>query len=359
MSLKPTSGRSGLDQIDVTPAVFLQLRAQLTAGKNLPFNEPQLLIAFSRYLHNNKGRWTRSQIKGTRELHKFAEKYVAQETHTLNKLVRPNNNQPQTAGQVSAKQKKAEKFIQDRGLKLLGEKDFPQGTKQHGNNEILGKDTIKRGVDTTEIVTELFTIARTADPAIAVAAILLSRSLLPNFSSMAIDGTYVLLDKFENRAKTNQEKDIVLHGLEEVTAGLSPTLYSHDMLRLQEKEQQLPDAIPEHLKRFEKMRGASEIKAEQTAKEKRHEQEISQKDKKPATGKSTAAHVSTLPVSTLDAYRENMMHMDVHSAAHSPTQKAVNTSSPFGGSWDHRKGPKPPTDEIFGTRHDNEDEKNS
>lgn len=348
MSFLPTSGRSGLDSFDVTPAVFLQLREQLADGRKLPFNENQLLIAFSRYLRDNKGKGVLKKVdpKEIKDLHKFAQSFVKKETQKLEDKFGKNSSQPTTHKQATAKQQKAEKFINDHGLKLLDDKQIPKGeTANDKSSSLLTEKNLERTVDATELVSELFAVARAADPGIAVAAVLLSYTLLPNMSSMAIRGTHLLLDKFETRTSTSQEKDVVLHGLEVVTANIAPSHYSKELASVQTKERGNPQANPQHLERLEKIKGETEY----TAKQEREKAE-------------TLASVDIMLASFYENLEMLALHSDDKRAIKQTHEKIAAAEMPVYSQASHnlmldlRKGPKPPTDEIFGVRRTTHEE---
>lgn len=69
-------GRTGLADTDVTPELFVELLDALKRRKDVPFNERQLQVAFSRYLQHNKGDWTHSEAKDLNGLEKLAAKLV-------------------------------------------------------------------------------------------------------------------------------------------------------------------------------------------------------------------------------------------------------------------------------------------
>lgn len=319
MSIK-VDGKSGLHEIEVTPAVFLQLHDQLESGKKLPFNQNQLLIAFSRYLRDTKGSWTREEIKFTKDLYTFAEKYVEKNLEKLKKLEKRSS-----ASSSSAPQRKAEKFLQQHGLVLADEKDLPLLAHADENAPASQRNKgLKRTLDGTELAMELMQIAKAADPGVAVAAVLITYTLFPNISSLAIDGTNLLIDKYERRTKTSQEKDNVLHGLEIITARLSPTQYNEPLTRIQEQELKDPHAAnPHRIARLENLKGRPEDTNEFMSLFKGNEDMI-------VTGHKTLN--------------------DGASAIHNAIFKsdyAKLWGAPKGLSTDFSKGPKPPTAAIL------------
>lgn len=338
-------GRSGLQDIELTPIVFLQLHAQLARGQNVAFNEQQLLLAFSAYLKKNKEtikqKNRNKKTQDNKNLVSFARDYVAFEN------AQNNQGKQDDQGKASAAQKQATSLLQTQGMAPSGSKP----TAQNANNPLQGDMSLGdmalsgMALDDTELSKQLLMLADRGGPGVSVAAILIVCQLIESIPEI-LNALKILFEKFKFRSKTSQEKNIVMHGLEIVTSDMNRHLFQKDLSDIRDMEQQSPDVDSEILHRMDTMMGDDEPQPSQ-------QQHTYASDFNGNTGSFTdnADDITAPPYQDAEPVYETAF---TAAEQHSFTAPSVHIPGTF---HDLRKGPKPPTEEIFGAyKKDDEDE---
>jgi hypothetical protein len=192
-------GRQSLHDMPMSPALFLVLRAQLRGGKtDLPFNDAQLVAAFRRYVGKNLDKKAPAD---DRELARLA-----------NTLVKRDVNKKQAAPKTITP-------IQRQALVLMGVAVPAAQKKNQKPDKAENSDDADDVIDekpAAAMAEKLLDFARGAEPADAVAAVMLAKNFTdaPSFGVKSCD---VLLDKYGTRATNANEKHLILDGIAHVS----------------------------------------------------------------------------------------------------------------------------------------------
>lgn len=196
-------GKTSASEVAFTPAVYLQAfqilkKAQANGSRAVHgLNENQLNAQFRLWLQDNKGLMGRGAKVDTPTLTKMATGFLKSEGSKVKAV----------PAKESASDVKAQ--FAENGLDIHIEDIMPNAEMAYDEESEFDPMDL---MTPAEIATALLDYAHGAAPFAAVAATLLANQM----ADVSMEATEALIEKYDSRAKTSEEKDICMLGMDAV-----------------------------------------------------------------------------------------------------------------------------------------------
>lgn len=238
------TGRSGLQDVTVTPIHYLIFLERLENGYNVSYNRKQLDLAFRNYLRTTKGPWT-----GSPEAKK-SEKFLDIAVHYVSKQKKKFDEESQKlqGKSPSSRHKKQEALLKKLGLVTEDGHKMPKQLR-HGAQTGMQRDmkmlsAIEKGTDIVQVISTI------GEPTTTVA---LSLILIAVESKMTDAVCKMLLKEYDTKADNSPEKEVILSALEKVMGPQQRAALNDDIDEVLSKE-----SDPKYQRELNKLKPKSE-----------------------------------------------------------------------------------------------------